>query len=169
MIISLIAAMDNKHGIGFENTLPWAGRTPRDMARFRELTTGRTVIMGRKTFDSIGRALPNRMNIVLTRDDKWHANSVWHVHSLAEALKTAAREGGSEEVFIIGGASLYAEVLPLANRMFLTEIDGTFACDTFFPEYNPLEWHRASVIVHHADDRNSYKMKFLNLERKTAR
>lgn len=168
MIISIIVAMDSKRGIGFEGGIPWAGKAQKDSKRFRELTTGRTVIMGRKTFDSIGRALPNRMNIVLTRDDKWHANGVWHEHSLADALKTAARDGSSEEVFIIGGASIYKEALPLANRMFITEIDGAFPCDTRFPEYNPLEWHRASVSVHHADDRNKCKMRFLNLERKTA-
>ncbi len=168
MIISIIAAMDKNRGIGKDNALPWAGKTPRDMKHFRELTTGHTVIMGRKTFDSIGKALPNRMNIVLTRDKGWSAKDVWHEHSFEAALKEAARNGSSEEVFIIGGASLYAEALPLANRMYLTEIDGEFTCDTFFPECDPLAWRQASLTVHHADDRNAYKMRFLNLERKTA-
>ncbi len=166
MIISLIAAMDKKRGIGFENALAWAGKIPRDMTRFKELTLGRTVIMGRKTYDSIGRALPNRMNIVLTRDNNWSAKGVWHVHSLTEALKEAGVNGISEEVFIIGGASLYKEALPLAHRMYLTEIDDVFPCDTFFPEYDPLGWRQASLILHHADDRNEFKLKFLDLERK---
>jgi dihydrofolate reductase len=168
MIISIIAAMDKKRGIGFQNSLPWAGQIPRDMARFKELTTGHTVIMGRKTFDSIGRALPNRMNIVLTRDNNWNAEGVWHAHSLTEALKEARANGSGEEVFIIGGAYLYREALPLADRMYLTEIDDVFTCDTFFPEYDPLEWTHDSLVVHHADDRNAFKVKFLNLTRKTA-
>ncbi len=160
--------MDRNLGIGINNAVPWAEKIPRDMKRFRELTTGRTVIMGRKTFDSIKKPLPNRMNIVLTRDPEWHAKGVWHVHSLHEALRVAAREGSSEDVFIMGGASIYKEALPKANRMFITEVDDCFVCDAFFPEYNPLEWHRASLTVHQADERNLYKQKFLNLERKTA-
>lgn len=168
MIISLIGAMDQGRGIGKDNALPWAGKIPRDMARFKELTTGKTVVMGRKTFASIGRVLPNRMNIVLTHDRDWHADGVWHVHSLKEALAEATNNGGSEEVFIIGGASLYAETLPIADRMYLTEIDGVFACDAFFPPYDELPFVRTSVEVHHADARNFYKLKFLSFKRKSA-
>lgn len=166
MIISLIVAHDKKHGIGMKNALPWTGKIPRDMARFKELTTGKPVIMGRKTFESIGKPLPNRTNIILTRDRTWRAAGVWRAHTLSEALAIAGKE--SEEVFVIGGAELFHQALPLAARMYITEIDGTFDCDVFFPKYDPLLWKQSSLVVHHADDRNTFKLKFLNLERKTA-
>ncbi len=166
MIVSLISAMDKKRGIGKDNALPWAGKLPRDMKRFKDLTIGKSVIMGRKTFESVGKPLKDRMNIVLTRDIKWHHDGVWHVHSLDEAIEEAKKNGSSEEIFIIGGASLYEEALPRAQRMYLTEIDGEFACDAFFPEYAPKEWCHISLNVWNRDDRNAYKMRFLNLERK---
>ena len=169
MIISIIVAHDKNYGIGKDNALPWAGKLPRDMRRFKDLTMGHPIIMGRKTFDSIGRALPGRMNIVLTRDKNWNAQNAWHVPSLEAALREATRNGsGSEEVFIIGGAQLFTEALPMANRMFITEIGQTFDCDVFFPPYDQLAWKHSSTIFHHADEKNMYKLKFLGLERKTA-
>lgn len=163
MTISLIVAMDKKRGIGFQNTLPWAGKIPRDMARFKELTMGKPVIMGRKTFESIGRALPHRPNIVLTRDKKWRARGVRVAHSLKDALLGH----GDGEVFIIGGAELFREALPIADRMYITEIDGEFVSDTFFPEYDEMSWVRTSMQIHQADDRNFFKLKFLNFKSKT--
>lgn len=164
MIISLIVAHDKKLGIGAGNALPWAGKIPRDMARFKTLTTEKTVIMGRKTFESIGRALPNRMNIVLTRDKTWRASGVWRAHSLAEAF---ALVGMEDEVFIIGGAELFREALPTAGRMYITEIDGIFPCDAFFPQYDQKDWGEISKEVHRADDRNKFALRFLDLEKKT--
>ena len=167
MNISLIVAMDKKRGIGFENTLPWAGKIPRDMAHFRDLTTGRPVIMGRKTFESIGRALPKRKNIVLTRDKEWRAPGVRVAHSLKEALQFAEVNNPSD-VFVIGGSELFKEALPIAKFMYITEIDGNFTCDTFFPEYDKKSWMRTSMQVHQADERNIFKLRFLNFINKTA-
>ncbi len=169
MIISVIVAHDKKRGIGKDNSLPWAGKIPRDMARFKELTTGHPIIMGRKTFESIGRALPNRMNIVVTRNKEWSANGVWHVHSIEEALLEAKNNAsGCEEIFIIGGTQLFTQALPFADRLYVTEINETFACDTFFPEVDPLKWQRTTVQVFHADDKNAFKLNFLTYEKKTA-
>lgn len=167
MIISLIAAMDRNRGIGYQNDLPWVGKIPRDMARFKELTTGKSVIMGRKTFASIGHTLPNRMNIVLTRDKNWSADGVWHVHSLKEAIEEARKNASSKEVFVIGGAELFREAFPFADRMYLTEIDGVFPADVLFPEYDPLQWKQSALTVHRADDRNAFNLRFLDLKRTT--
>lgn len=168
MNISLIVAMDKHRGIGFQNSLPWARKIPRDMARFKELTMDKPVIMGRKTFESIGQKLPGRLNIVLTRDQRWKAMGVKTVHSLPDALAYAFGVRNQREVFIIGGAELFKEALPIANHMYITEIDEIFTCDTFFPEYDEAAWVRESMQVYQADDRNAFKLRFVNLIRKTA-
>ncbi len=166
MITSIIVAMDKEHGIGQNDALPWAGRIPRDMKHFKEMTTGRTVIMGRRTFESIGKMLPNRMNIVLTRDRTWRAPGVWRVFTLTDAFALAQKE--SDEVFIIGGAELFREAMPFANHLYITEIDGMFACDTFFPKYDPTEWRQTASEVHPSDEHNKYGLRFLELNKKTA-
>lgn len=169
MRISLIVAMDKNRGIGKGNILPWGGMVPRDMARFKELTMGKPVIMGRNTFKSIGHALPERMNIVLTHDTQWGAKNVWCAGDLESGLRLAHENALlSSEALIIGGAQIFREALPLVTRIYLTEIDGSFSCDTFFPEYDPLEWRQSSLIVHHADLRNQYKLRFHTLERQNA-
>lgn len=128
MIISLIAAMAENGIIGKDNGLPWD--LPRERRRYRDVTMGHPIIMGRKTFESIGRALPGRTTIVLTRSKDYHSDGCIVAHSLQEALKAA---GEAEEVFISGGAEVYAEAMPLATSIYLTIIHRSFEGDTFFP------------------------------------
>lgn len=129
-MLSLIAALARNHTVGIANHLPW--HLSDDLKYFKATTSGHPIIMGRKTYDSIGRPLPGRHNIVVTRDRNWKADGVTVVHSIAEAVAAA---GEVDEVFLIGGASLYAEALPLADRLYLTEIDADFDGDAFFPDW----------------------------------
>ncbi|MEK6983683.1 MAG: type 3 dihydrofolate reductase [Nanoarchaeota archaeon] len=158
MIISLIAAMGKNRVIGKDNSLPW--RLAEDMKRFKELTSGKPVVMGRKTFESIGRPLPNRKNIILTRDKNYKTEGCIVVHSADEALKAAE---GNEEVMVIGGAKIYEEFLPRANKMYLTLIDEDFKGDAYFPEYDKNEWKE----IHREEHKNQqYKFAFVDLERR---
>jgi dihydrofolate reductase len=134
----IIAAMDAQRGIGKNNKLPW--KLAEDMAFFKRTTTGHTVIMGRKTFDSIGRPLPNRRNIVVTRNPEWSHAGVEVVTSMGAAAAIVAPDVPYCFDFVIGGAELYAAALPLATSMYITEIAATYECDTFFPEINKDEW-----------------------------
>ncbi|MGH7141180.1 MAG: dihydrofolate reductase [Minisyncoccia bacterium] len=156
-MISIIAALGRNRELGINGELLW--RIPDDLKRFRALTTGHPVIMGRKTFESIGRALPERTNIVLTRDANWHHDGIIVAHSLEEAIAKAKRsdlknsprtvlnlglqrtvlgEFPDPTIFIMGGAQIYEQALPLADRLCLTLIDGTKEADTFFPEYEKI-------------------------------
>ena len=141
----LIVATDSQRGIGINNALPW--RLPEDMAHFKRTTTGHTIIMGRKTFDSIGRALPNRRSIVVTRNAEWRHDGVEAVNSLDAAIQLA----GEAPAFIIGGAQIYQEALPRADRLIITEIGTSFDCDTFFPEINPHLWQEAARERYHSE------------------
>ena len=156
MQISLIAAMGKNRVIGKNNSLPW--KLPEDMKRFKELTLGKPVIMGRKTFESIGKPLPNRKNIILTRDKNYKAKECIVVHSKEDALKAAE---GNEEIMIIGGEQIFREFLQKADKMYLTFIDEYFEGDTYFPEYNRDEWKE----VQREEHKNDYKYTFVNLER----
>jgi dihydrofolate reductase len=135
-LLTIIVATDAQRGIGINNTLPW--KLPEDMAHFKRLTTGHPVIMGRKTYESIGRPLPNRRNVVVTRNAAWRADGVETVHSLDEAR---ALVNGEAEAFIIGGAQVYAEALAqrLADQVIQTEIGQVFECDAHFPALG-AEW-----------------------------
>lgn len=143
--LSLIVAVDRQHGIGINNTLPW--RLPEDLAFFKRITSGHAIIMGRKTFDAIGRPLPNRRNIVVTRNDAWTHEGVERTASLQQAINVA----GEGEVFIIGGAQIYREAITLADRLIVTEIDAEFACDAFFPAIDPATWQIESRETHHSE------------------
>lgn len=129
MRISIIAAMAENRVIGREGAMPWD--LPEDRRRFREITWGHPIIMGRKTFDSIGRPLPGRKNIVLTRQPDFRAEGCLVLHDMRSALEACA---GSDEVFIIGGGELYREALPLSERIYLTVVHGEFEGDVLFPE-----------------------------------
>ncbi|MBI1936099.1 dihydrofolate reductase [Candidatus Woesearchaeota archaeon] len=155
MTISLIAAMDRNRVIGNENKLLW--KIPNDMKRFRQLTAGKTVIMGRKTFESIGRPLPNRTNIIITRDKNYKADGCIVVYSVGEALK----KSDSEEIMVIGGAQIYVQLLPTANKMYLTFIDAEFEGDAYFPEFDKKEWKETFREEHEEE----YKYVFVNFER----
>jgi len=137
--VSIIAALARNRAIGRDNRMPW--RLPEDLRRFRRLTIGHAVIMGRKTFESIGSPLPGRNNIVITRSRDWSAPGCTVVYSLDAALSAAA---DSEEAFVIGGAQIYALALPRARRLYMTEIDRDFEGDTFFPELDRSRWREVS-------------------------
>ncbi len=163
MIISLIAAMDSKRGIGAKNGLPWMGKVPSDMKRFRTLTTDHAIIMGRNTYQSLGKPLPNRRNIVLSRSG-FKADGVEIFSSLNEALEAV---GGNKntEVFIIGGAQIFAETLSAADRLYLTLIDNEFDCDTFFPDYQSGSWTTKEESSQQPDEKNLFPLRFVTLER----
>ena len=163
MIISLIAAMGKGRVIGIQNRLPW--RLPADMKHFRALTMGKPVLMGRKTFDSIGKALPGRTNIVVSQDAGFHPAGVMVGRSITEAL-SLVRE--AEEVMVIGGASFYAQLLPLAQRLYITEIHHDFAGDAYFPAWKAGEWREIERNDHPGDDDNPYPYSFVTLERRAA-
>lgn len=131
-MISIIAAIDNQRGIGKQNKLLW--RIPADMKRFRKLTNGHPVIMGRKTYESIGKPLPNRVNIIVSRDNAYNVEGCIIAHSVPEAIEKA-KEVDTEEVFIIGGAQIYTQALPYADKLYLTLVNSTFDADTFFPVF----------------------------------
>ncbi len=140
--LTLIVATERHNGIGIHNALPW--RLPEDLAFFKRTTTGHPILMGRKTFESIGRPLPNRRNIVITRNPAWQHEGV----DTAGSLQQAADLAGDGEVFVIGGAQIYADALPLAARLIVTEIDADFACDAFFPAIDPAVWKEVSREPH---------------------
>lgn len=144
-VLTLVVAIDAQRGIGINNKLPW--HLPEDLAHFKRTTSGHPIIMGRKTFDSIGRPLPNRRNIVVTRNPEWRHDGVEAVTSFDDAIKLAA--GG--EIMVIGGAQIFAEALPLADRLVVTEIDKMFDCDTFFPEINPQQWKEITREQHRSE------------------
>lgn len=161
MIISLIAAVDKNRVIGTtDNALPWY--LPADLKHFRSLTLGKPVIMGRKTYASIGKPLPNRMNIIITRNVDLRASGCTVVHSPDEALKAA---GNAPEVMVIGGAEIFTRFLPIASRMYLTLINGAFDGNVYFPEWDPNEWRETFREAHDADEKNQYPYTFVTLEK----
>lgn len=142
--LTLIVATERHNGIGLRNALPW--RLPEDLAFFKRTTTGHPIIMGRKTFDSIGRPLPGRRNIVITGNPDWHHEGADSTGSLQEAVSLA----GDGEAFVIGGAQIYAEALPLASKLIVTEIGADVECDAFFPAIDPTLWVETSREPHHS-------------------
>lgn len=163
MILSLIAAIGKNNELGKENKLLW--NLPADMKHFRETTSGHPVIMGRKTFESIGRPLPNRQNIVITRDVTYTKESVEVVHSIEEALRLF--ENSKAEVFIIGGAEIYKQALPYANKLYITKVESNFQdADTFFPEFNVEDWQEIKNEKYLKDEDNDYDFYFIELIKK---
>ena len=163
MIISLIVAMDVKRGIGKDGKLPW--RLSSDLKRFRELTMGHHLVVGRKTFESIGKPLPGRQMIVVTRNPGFRPEGCLIADTVQTALELAKRRGEAE-VFVIGGAEIYAQTLDVADRIYLTQVHAVVEADTFFPEHNPDSWTEMQSIFHPADDNNKYAFTFEVLERK---
>ncbi len=157
--LSLIVATDRRNGIGINNTLPW--RLPEDLAFFKRTTSGHAIIMGRKTFDSIGRPLPNRRNIVVTRNPDWTHEGVQRAGSLDEAVRLA----GEGEVFVIGGAQIYVDAIRAADRLIVTEIDADYACDAFFPAIDPALWREVSREPHQSAD-NGWNYSFVIYQRR---
>jgi dihydrofolate reductase len=161
MRVAIIVAMDRGGLIGADGTLPW--RLPADLQRFKAITMGHPLIMGRKTHESIGRPLPGRLNIVLSRQVDYHAEGCVVVPSMNEALRAGA---DAEQVFVIGGADIYRAALPGADTIYLTRVDADFDGDTRFPEWDEEAWRVVSRERHSADDRNRYPYEFRVLERR---
>lgn len=161
-MIAIIAAIDKNNALGFKNRLLFY--LPDDLKRFKALTTGHTVVMGRKTFDSLPKgALPNRRNIVLSRSTRLELPGVEVYASLEEALLHCAN---NEQVFIMGGASVYKQAMPLADRLYMTEIDAEAAeADVYFPAIDHELWHETKRDVRRADDRHPCNYAFVDYER----
>ena len=159
MKITLIAAVARNGVIGRDNALPW--RLSADLKRFKRLTMGRSVIMGRKTYESIGKPLPGRKFIVVSRNWAAAPEGVTLARSIEEALEAA----GGDEVFILGGSEVFRLTLPLADRLHLTLVDADVVGDTFFPEIDPSVWTLVSREDHEADDTNEHPMSFLVYDR----
>lgn len=160
MLVSLIAAVAENGVIGRNNALPW--RLPADLKHFRHLTVGHPIIMGRRNYESIGRPLPDRTNIVLTRQAGYRAPDTTVVHSLDQAFAAA---GNAREVFVIGGAEIYAMAFGRADRLYLTEVHAKVDGDTHFPAFNPTEWREVARERHEADEKHEHAYSFVTLER----
>ena len=156
--LTLVVAIDAQRGIGIDNKLPW--HLPEDLAHFKRVTLGQPIIMGRKTFDSIGRPLPGRRNIVVTRNADWRHEGVDAVTSLEAAIALA----GDAPASIIGGAQIFAVAISVADRMIVTEIDHSFSCDTFFPPIDRGVWVETARETHRSEA-NGYDYAFVTYER----
>lgn len=156
--ISLIAAIDENRGIGLNNRLLFS--IPADMRRFRKITLNHPVIMGRKTYESIGKPLPKRTNIVVTRNKAYKAPGSMVVHSLEEAINLARRQE-KQEIFIIGGGQIYEQGIKLADKLYLTIVKGVYKADTFFPDYSEFK----KVVFKEKGQYKQYQYTFLELER----
>lgn len=178
MTISLIAAIGKNRELGKNNTLLW--HIPEDLKRFKKLTSGHPIIMGRKTYESIGRVLPNRTNIIVTRDKQYAISGAIIVYSLEEAIEEGRKyyvssskydpkihntqyiiRDTEHEVFVIGGGQIFQQVLPLASKLYLTVVDGSFDADTFFPDYSMF----TKVIRKEEGRSGEYSYTFIDLER----
>ena len=166
MKLALIWAMSNNRTIGRNNALPW--HLPEDMKYFKRVTMGKPIIMGRKTWKSIGRPLPGRTNVVITRDKNFHADGVKIVHTLDEAVALSEKIcliDGAEEAVVIGGAEIYALSLPRADRLYMTQVHAEVDGDAHFPEFNLSEWHELTRDNHNSSEKNPYPYSFIILER----
>ncbi|MCW1719679.1 type 3 dihydrofolate reductase [Pseudoalteromonas sp. A3] len=162
MIISMIAAMANNRVIGLDNKMPW--HLPADLQHFKKVTTGKPVVMGRKTFESIGRPLPGRRNIIITRNSQYSAQGIETVSTTEAALELVKAE---EEVMIIGGGNIYQQFLPSADRLYLTFIDLEVEGDTQFPDYQAVAtWKNVDEQANKPDEKNQYSYKFVTLYKK---
>lgn len=157
MIISLIVAASTNNAIGKNNQLPW--HLPNDMKFFKNTTWAMPVLMGRKTFESLGKPLVGRLNILITRQKDWKPQGTVIVHSLAAAV-TAAHNADYKEAFVIGGGEIFNEAMPLANKIYLTRVDAKVEGDVFFPEINTQDWQLVSEQSFLADEKHAYAYHF---------
>lgn len=170
-ILSMIVATANNNVIGKDNDMPW--HLPADLAYFKQVTLGKPIIMGRKTYESIGRALPGRRNIVISRDEKYipqgkGAEGVDVVTSVEQALALVDGSNGSEavdEIMVIGGGAIYKHCLPAAQRLYITHIKADIEGDTQFPDYNDGSWKKVKSEVRSADDANEFDLDFCVYEK----
>jgi dihydrofolate reductase len=165
-ILSMIVATAKNNVIGKDNDMPW--HLPADLAYFKKTTLGKPIIMGRKTYESIGRPLPGRRNIVISRDENYSAQGVDSVTAVEQALALVDGSNGDkavDEIMVIGGGAIYRHCLAKANRLYITHIDADIDGDTKFPEYDDGTWHKVVSEVRPADDKNSYELDFCLYER----
>jgi dihydrofolate reductase len=164
MKISLIVAVSRNGVIGIDNQLPW--HLPEDLKYFKSVTMGKPIIMGRKTYDSIGRPLPGRTNIVITRDSSWQAEGVEVAQTLPQAMtlgQLACAQADVDEAMVIGGEQIYRMTLPAADRLYLTEVQAEVEGDAFFPEFDAKDWRQVSEQLPEVTDTHPYR--FVVLER----
>jgi len=159
----MIAAMSTNRVIGINNQLPW--HMPADLKHFKSLTINKPVVMGRKTYESIGKPLPNRQNIIVTKQANYRASGCDVVNSIDAAINAAEAK---HEIMIIGGANLFEQCLPLAKRLYLTVIETNIAGDTFFPNWNKEEWTITSRESHQPDDKNQHPYCFMQVDREAS-
>jgi dihydrofolate reductase len=166
MRISILAALSSNNVIGRNNEVPW--RLSTDLKRLKALSMGHHIVLGRKTFESVGRPLPGRTNLVITRQEGYAPAGVVVVHSLEEALRIA-REAGEQETFILGGAEIYAQSMHVADRMYLTRVHAEVEGDTWFPDFDDVsEWRLTDAEHFEADEKNQYPFSFLTYDRAAA-
>ena len=161
MKLAIIVATDEQGLIGKDNDLPW--KLSADLQYFRKVTMGKPIIMGRRTHESIGRPLPGRGNIIITSDKTYRAEGCIVTHSMSQAIKACEN---AQEVMIMGGASLYQQWLPTADKIYLTQVHATLEGDTWFPDWNKEQWHEVSKEAYPADEKNEYPYSFILYERK---
>ncbi|GAB4042824.1 dihydrofolate reductase [Spirosoma litoris] len=164
MKISLISAVASNGVIGRDNDMPW--HLPDDFAFFKRKTSHHPIIMGRKSLEALGKPLPNRTNIVITRNPDFTATGVTVVHTLEEAIESAKKaDRATNEIFVIGGAEIYAMALPIATTLYLTEIHQSFEGDTYFPTFDKADWKEVSRRPHPVDERHAVPFDFVEYER----
>ena len=160
-MITLIVAMGKNREIGKENQLLW--HLPKDLKHFKELTSGHPIIMGRKTYESIGKPLPNRTNIVISRKNDWFEEGILIVGSIKEAVKFAKKI--DEEVFVLGGGNIYEQTIDFADKLEVTLVDAVLDADTFFPKINEKVWQKTNEERHQKDEKNEFDFCFQTYER----
>ncbi len=164
MIISLIVAASSNNAIGKDNAMLW--HLPTDLKFFKNTTWGMPVIMGRKTFEAMGKALPGRTNIVVTSNKEWKNEGALTVQNIDEAIKAAEDATNAKEVFITGGGEIYKQTMKMANRIYMTRIHADIEGDTFFPEIGPADWDLVFSKEIKADEKNKYDMSFETWDKK---
>jgi dihydrofolate reductase len=158
---TIVVAMGVKNEIGFENQLLW--HLPKDLKHFKEITSGHPVIMGRKTYESIGKPLPNRTNIVVSRKNDWFEEGILIVGSIKEAIKFAKKI--DEEIFIIGGGKIYEQTMDMVDKLEVTLVKADLEADTFFPKIDSKIWKKTDEICHEKDEKNQYDFCFQTYEK----
>ncbi len=160
-MITLVVAMGLNREIGVDNQLPW--HLPKDLKHFKEITSGHPIIMGRKTYESIGKPLPNRTNIVISRKKDWFEEGILIVGSIKEAIKFGQKI--DEDIFIIGGGNIFEQTMDIADKLEVTEIKTNIEADTFFPKIDPKIWTKTDEICHEKDEKNNFDFCFQTFQR----
>jgi len=158
---TIVVAMGEKNEIGFKNQLLW--HLPKDLKHFKDITSGHPIIMGRKTYESIGKPLPNRTNIVVSRQKDWFEEGILIVGSIKEALKFAKKI--DEEVFVIGGGNIYEQTMDVVDKLEVTLVKADLEADTYFPKIDPKVWKKVEEVCHEKDEKNQYDFCFQRFEK----